>query len=871
MKRLERGAIALAAFAGASAWLSFGTLAVTNPQHGRIGALPSWWTLVVLVLVAIAGAWAARLRTADTWPLSLTALLWTPWLPKVPAALLIFQGPVEGVVWLVAVGGVLVAILGTAWRRPAWWTDQQRAPTIVAVFFFVCSIGAGAALGAYLPGGDEPHYLVITQSLLYDGDLKIENNHARGDFFDYIETPIRPDFLQRGKDGQIYSVHAPGVSALVLPAFAIGGYPGALMLVSLLSAVAAAAFWRVAYRLSADAGAAWAATLAVGFSATYFLHSFTIFPDPVGAVLVTAAVVVLVGLETAPETIRAKHLVTAGCCLALLPWLHTRFALVAAMFGLVFVLRLLRQAGLLVAFAGVPILSAAGWFAFFWAIYGTLNPAAPYGTGRQNALEWIPAGLAGLSFDQQFGLLANTPVLAFAFFGVAALWRAHRRLAIELVAIAVPYVITVASFGMWWGGWSAPARFLACLIPLAIPPLAAAWARSSPASRSLFAALTLVGMINVASRLIFERGALVYNLRDGFDLLLDWSSRTINLPLAFPSIHRLGTEPTLLLGSIWLVAAGTAIVFLQLVFSRRLPSLGSRWALTSWIVAACALMAMTASWRASRTQPLTVESSVLEFLRQWQPGKRPIAIRLPSFALTDSGRAPAEIELRSSSRARDLGDERPLLALTRIPGGEYVVVIEGPRELEGTLTVSVGPTSQMVEQWSLDGMHPGDTVLRLRLPVQVQSLVIRGDDRAKAVVRHLGLRPAGVVARDDSDARYALRGARYGATRAFFLDDAMYVEPQGVWTRGNSSSEFVLSKDDGGDVQLDVTAGPVHATLEFVGSETRPALTLAAGERRRIQVPTGRWTVITKGVFRPKDYDPASHDARPLGVRLEFP
>jgi hypothetical protein len=99
----------------------------------------------------------------------------------------------------------------------------------------------------------------------------------------------------------------------------------------------------------------------------------------------------------------------------------------------------------------------------------------------------------------------------------------------------------------------------------------------------------------------------------------------------------------------------------------------------------------------------------------------------------------------------------------------------------------------------------------------------------------------------------------------------MYVEPQGVWTRGNSSSEFVLSKDDGGDVQLDVTAGPVHATLEFVGSETRPALTLAAGERRRIQVPTGRWTVITKGVFRPKDYDPASHDARPLGVRLEFP
>lgn len=30
---------------------------------------------------------------------------------------------------------------------------------------------------ALFPGCDEPHYLVITQSLLHDGDLKIEGNH----------------------------------------------------------------------------------------------------------------------------------------------------------------------------------------------------------------------------------------------------------------------------------------------------------------------------------------------------------------------------------------------------------------------------------------------------------------------------------------------------------------------------------------------------------------------------------------------------------------------------------------------------------------------------------------------------------------------
>ena len=43
-----------------------------------------------------------------------------------------------------------------------------------------------------MPGGDEPHYLVITQSLLYDGDLKIENNHQRGDYRAYYGGDLPP-------------------------------------------------------------------------------------------------------------------------------------------------------------------------------------------------------------------------------------------------------------------------------------------------------------------------------------------------------------------------------------------------------------------------------------------------------------------------------------------------------------------------------------------------------------------------------------------------------------------------------------------------------------------------------------------------------
>ena len=74
-----------------------------------------------------------------------------------------------------------------------------------------------------VPAGDEPHYLVITQSLLRDGDVRIENNHQQEHYPEYYDSALKPDFMQRGTDGEIYSIHAPGVSALVLPGFALAG------------------------------------------------------------------------------------------------------------------------------------------------------------------------------------------------------------------------------------------------------------------------------------------------------------------------------------------------------------------------------------------------------------------------------------------------------------------------------------------------------------------------------------------------------------------------------------------------------------------------------------------------------------------------
>jgi hypothetical protein len=113
---------------------------------------------------------------------------------------------------------------------------------------------------------------------------------------------------------------------------------------------------------------------------------------------------------------------------------------------------------------------------------------------------------------------------------------------------------------------------------------------------------------------------------------------------------------------------------------------------------------------------------------------------------------------------------------------------------------------------------------------------------------------------------------RYGEARVFFLDDEIYMEPAGAWTRGNSRSRFhVMSGPPGSLVPIDVQAGPVSSQVEWqsIVADRRRSV---GGERRRFEVVTdGVIELRASGLFRPVDHDPGTDDRRRLGVRLEFP
>ncbi len=203
----------------------------------------------------------------------------------------------------------------------------------------------------------------------------------------------------------------------------------------------------------------------------------------------------------------------------------------------------------------MPVASAFAWFGYFVVIYGTPNPAAPYGTRPEGGLSFIPAGVTGLLVDQQFGLFTTAPVLVAAVAGLILLARERRRLTLEIHAVVVPYLAVAASYPMWWGGYSAPARFLVALVPMLALPVGVLWARGSATTRVVVGMLLVLSAGLTAALVGIDRGAFILSGRDGYAPLIDWVSRTADLTLALPSVHRDGMGPALEDAALWLGAA----------------------------------------------------------------------------------------------------------------------------------------------------------------------------------------------------------------------------------------------------------------------------------------------------------------------------
>jgi hypothetical protein len=771
---------------GAAVWCAAGTVAVVAPDQvsPRVVAPAPWWVAFVAAALAfLTPGW--RVRPLAAMPALLSIIPWVP--VPVPVVALIWTGPLAwvpiGAALLVAEGGRVLA----AFRRIPGIGTPARATALAALGALIVSLSAAWAMGPRVPGGDEPHYLVITQSLLQDADLQIENNHAARDYAAYFGGSIAPDFLVRGQNGAIYSIHAPGVSALVLPGFALLGLRGAQLTLILIFAVTGALVWRAAWGLTGDTSAAWFAWAAVVTSTTMAVLSFMVFPDAPGACAVAAGVWLLVSVKDAAPA----RLMAVSLLLATLPWLHTRFAVLAGLLGLAVVVLILTDRNRVIAtrwrrlawFVAIPIVSAGLWLWSFYAIYGTADPRVAYGPSPE-IRSWIWGALAGLFVDQQFGLFTYAPVLAV---GVAALFlkgpREWRTITAICVGSLMIYAMAVSSYWMWWAGVPGlPARFLTAAVPLLAVPLAVTWVRATTVGRAALLALLAISLAITTMVLAVDRGAMAWNPRHGQAAWLEWLSPVVNVPRMWPSFFWSGDAGFLRHALVLVVIAALVWLVLRAADRRASDEPDTRRLVVAGCLLSVPMVLAPQGWWLTDAPALDPARAQLRIHAAQGQGASVYQIGA-GVGRWESARVPLQVHSDQGPLV-----DRPtsmLMTLVDVPAGAYTLRLSPAPPTTGEVTITIGRPPQPPIAVA--------TGSETRFTLPGGATVLTVDAAAPEAARLLDAIVVPVSPAGATTGRARLF-ARFPNGEAFFQDDNVFAENEGFWVRGGRTAAVVLTE-----------------------------------------------------------------------------
>jgi len=446
-----------------------------------------------------------------------------PWAVAVLPALGVLRGPLGAVLLAVAAAAALVRLAGGERRR------SPPGPWLLFLVALAAYVLTGLHYASRLQvSGDEPHYLLMAQSLGREGDLDLEDNFAREDWREYTPGPLAAHYGTPRRDGRPYPAHSPGLSLLLAPAYAGGGRPACIVLLALLAALVVVEARRLALRLTADPRAAFVAGAASAGPPLCF-YAFHVYTEVPSALCLVAS---LNRLLAAPGAAGAGLAAFLAACL---PWLHVKMIPAAAALGVVALVRLEGRAR--VAFVLVAGAMAVGYLGYYQHVFGRPTPLALYGGLPEDARSSPVAALVGLLLDRSFGLLPHAPVFLVALAGLGPLARRWRD-AWPCLLVGAAVLAPVLTWRMWWGGQCPPGRFLVPLVPFLAAALAVRIAEPWPGIARWRSALLGLGLA-LAAFMVWDPARLLLLNRAGRPARV-WAALSGEAPVAryLPSLTR---------------------------------------------------------------------------------------------------------------------------------------------------------------------------------------------------------------------------------------------------------------------------------------------------------------------------------------------
>jgi len=339
------------------------------------------------------------------------------------------------------------------------------------VVSFVVNIAALViwnARGLYGLSGDEPHYLVISDSLWSFRSFDVSAAYLKEALIpQFYSLGLAPSGISLGSDWSwghvvessngVFSWHGVLVGWFLAVPLGLFGILGTKIAMIALGAGFAWVVYLLSGQILTSVRLRLAVSLVLVLTYPLLLASNQIFPDLPAGGLALLGVYWLIREVNArsADSAKARPVVTfvVAFLVALLPWVGIKYAPIAAI--ILIALMIVSRSKVSVVLAGA--LSAGLLMAFQWYAYDS-----PFGAFAQGVVEYGPEfwlRLSGLVLDQNQGFLFYSPLLWLGLLGIVPLFRFSRLVGVVWLVSVLLFLIPSAAHPGSYGGGSFVGRY----------------------------------------------------------------------------------------------------------------------------------------------------------------------------------------------------------------------------------------------------------------------------------------------------------------------------------------------------------------------------------------------------------------------------
>ena len=345
-------------------------------------------------------------------------------------------------------------------------TRSRNVGLIVVVVSFVVNIAALViwnARGLYGLSGDEPHYLVISDSLWSFRSFDVSAAYLKEALIpQFYSLGLAPSGVSLGSDWSwghvvessngVFSWHGVLVGWFLAVPLGLFGIIGAKIAMIALGAAFAWVVYLLSGQIFYSVRVRLVVSLVLVLTYPLLLASNQIFPDlPAGGLALLGVYWLIREVKGAQP--RPVVTFVVAFLVALLPWVGIKYAPIAAI--ILIALMIVSRSKVSVVLAGA--LSAGLLMAFQWYAYDS-----PFGAFAQGVVEYGPEfwlRLSGLVLDQNQGFLFYSPLLWLGLLGIVPLFRFSRLVGVVWLVSVLLFLIPSAAHPGSYGGGSFVGRY----------------------------------------------------------------------------------------------------------------------------------------------------------------------------------------------------------------------------------------------------------------------------------------------------------------------------------------------------------------------------------------------------------------------------